>query len=526
MLERSGRRKTQACEESLTEFILQAWHVVEPGQSYVHGWHIDAICEHLEAITDGVEVNGSLFNRLLVNIPPGTMKSLCTNVFWPAWEWGPRNMPHLRYVCASHAQELAVRDNVRMRRLVASDWYQSRWGDRVKLSKDQNAKIKFENEATGFRQATAAGSITGARGDRVIIDDPHSVEGAASDQMRQTTINWFLEAVPTRTNNPDRSAIVVIMQRLHEEDVSGVILDRDLGYEHLCLPMRMEADRRCVTNLGFVDEREDGDLLFPERFSEEVVARDERVMGLFATAGQFQQRPEPRGGGIIKRHYWQLWDADAAARNGVMWLTSKDTGKADPGGYPAFEFVLASLDSAYTEKEENDPSALTIWGVWKTPTGNRRLMLIYAWSERLELNPLVDKIALYCKRYKADKLLIEAKASGLSVAQEIRRLYGRQDWSVQVVDPGRGDKVARAYAVQPIFEADLVYAPERVWSDMVINQCATFPKGKHDDLVDTVTQALAHLRLIGMATTGGEDAATLADEMKYRPRVAPLPYEV
>ena len=154
---------------------------------------------------------------------------------------------------------LAIRDSTRMRRLIVSDWYQERWGDRVKLTGDQNAKTKFENTATGFREAVAAGSITGSRGDIVIIDDPHSVEGAASEAMRATTTEWFLEAVPTRLNNPDRSAIVVIMQRLNEGDVSGVILDKNLGYEHLCLPMEFEADRRCETSIGFEDPREEED---------------------------------------------------------------------------------------------------------------------------------------------------------------------------------------------------------------------------------------------------------------------------
>ena len=161
------------CAESLATFVEQAWAIVEPGQDYVHGWHIDAMAEHLEAITYGDED----YNRLLINIPPGHMKSLMVSVFWPAWEWGPCHMPHMRYLCASHSLELGIRDSMRMRRLITSDWYQARW-PHVKLTADQNQKTKFENTATGFRQATAAGSITGSRGDRVIIDDPHSVEGA------------------------------------------------------------------------------------------------------------------------------------------------------------------------------------------------------------------------------------------------------------------------------------------------------------------------------------------------------------
>ena len=330
----------EAAEKSLVEYIKQAWHVVEPGQPYSHNWHIDLIAEHLEAITDEVTIDDAYYNRLLINIPPGHMKSLLVNVFWPSWEWGPRNMPHLRYVCTSHSQNLAIRDSTKMRRLIQSEWYQRRWGDRVTLTGDQNAKTKFENTATGFREAVAFESMTGVRGDRVIIDDPHSVDSAQSDAMRNSVIETFLEAVPSRLNNPSKSAIIVIMQRLHEEDVSGVILDKGLGYDHIMLPMRYEPSRAMPTMLGVEDpRREQGELLFPDRFPEEVVDRDEAVMGPYATAGQFQQSPEPRGGGVIKREWWQVWERES---------------------YPPFDYVIASIDTAYTSKKENDPSAMIL----------------------------------------------------------------------------------------------------------------------------------------------------------------------
>ena len=170
-------------------------------------------------------------------------------------------------------------------------------------------------------------------------DDPHSVEGAASDQQRQSTITWFLEAVPTRLNNPESSAIVVIMQRLHEEDISGVILEKDLGYDHIMLPMRYEPGRSFETKLGLEDPRSDeGELLFPERFPESVVDRDERVMGPYATAGQFQQSPEPRGGGIIKRDWWQIWKQERP---------------------PHCEYIIMSLDAAAETNNRADFTALT-----------------------------------------------------------------------------------------------------------------------------------------------------------------------
>lgn len=528
------------CKESLAAFIRLAWHIIEPGQPYVHGWHIDALCEHLEAITDGVETPMGIYNRLLINIPPGTAKSLIVAVFWPAWEWGPMDMAHLRYVCIAHSQEFAFRDSLRMRRLVMSEWYQERW-PHVRLVKDQNSVSKFETTATGFRQAVAIGSITGARGDRVIFDDPHSVDGALSDTQRQTTIQSFREGVSTRLNNPDRSAIVIIMQRLHEEDVSGVILDQDLGYDHLMLPMRYVPSRARPTMIGFEDPRqEEGELLFPQRFPLDVVEREERMLGPYATSGQYQQDPEPRGGGIVKRDYWQLWESDI---------------------YPDCDFILASLDTAYTTKQENDFSALTVWGVFtgaKGETANRyidrtgisrdgtlqsarfdeglhirtgvdlsgslspRVIMMNAWQEKLALHELVVKVGDTCRRMRVDKLIIEDKAAGHSVAQELQRLYGTADFGVQLVNPGAIDKLARLHSVEHIFADGMIYAPDRSWADMVIGQVATFPKAKNDDLVDTVSQAIRHLRDIGMLARSVEVEEDLTRSMTHHGR-APAP---
>ena len=511
------------CELSLAEFVRRAWHVIEPGQPYVHGWHIDFICAHLEAITDGVlNDDGTFYNRLLVNVPPGTMKSLLIGVFWPAWEWGPKNKPHMRYVCASHSLDLAIRDSLRMRRLVTSEWYQPHWGDRVQITGDQNAKAKFETTATGFRQACACTGITGYRGDRVIVDDPHSVDDANSDAKRETVTNLFKEAVTSRLNNPDESAIVVVMQRLHEHDVSGVILDNDMGYDHIMLPMRFDPLRACSTRLGYEDPREDdGELLFEARFPLHVVNRDEAAMGPYATAGQYAQSPEPRGGGIVKDSWWKLWERPE---------------------YPGIEYIVAALDTAYTTKAENDPSALTIWGVFSAPgeTASTRsvdrygrtielatsyqsealgatskVMLMYAWQGKLDIGELVVKVEEICSRMRVDLLLIENKAAGHSVAQELRRVFNSAAFMVQMYDPKTLDKVARLYSVQHIFSEGMVYAPNKDWAEMVIRQVSSFPRGAHDDLVDTVSMGLKHLRDVGMLTRAPERMAEIEDSKVF-----------
>ena len=320
------------------------------------------------------------------------------------------------------------------------------------------------------------------------------------------------------------------MQRLHEEDVSGIILDKQLGYDHIMLPMRFDPLRAAPTKLGAEDPREaDGELLFPERFPLDVVDRDERAMGPYATAGQFQQTPEPRGGGIIKRDWWQLWDDQA---------------------FPPFDYIIASVDTAYTEKTENDYSAMTVWGVFTADTKVRatktilrdgttydavmssvrsyseqhpRVMMMHAWQERLPLHQLVNKIASTCRTMKVDKMLLEGKASGLSVAQEIRRLYGHENFAVQIVDPKSQDKISRLYSVQHLFAEGMVYAPDRTWADMTISQCTQFPKAKHDDLVDTVSQALRHLRTSGLLTRSEENIAAVEDSMRFQGKTpAPL----
>ena len=546
---RNLRSSRSDCEKSLIEFIRQSWHIVEPGTEFVEGWHLRVLCDHLEHVKGGE--NAGAITRLLVNIPPGTMKSLTTSVFFVAWLLAKD--PTLRVLCFSHSQNLALRDSVRCRRILQSDWFQARWPD-VKLAEDQNAKGKFEiAKYGGFREAVASGSITGSRGDILICDDPHSVQSAASQAERETTRDWWLEAVPTRLNQPggeNASAIICIMQRLHEEDVSGICLSRNLGYEHLCLPMEMDTSRRCETSIGFVDHRDEGDLLFPERFPREVVERDKHVLGPYAYAGQYQQTPMPKGGYIFRREWFTLYDDEEAAAQG---LNSANT-------FPGMDFVVASLDSAYTTKTENDASALTIWGVWQrsgqaaktilTSKGQRLdlmddrdtlpcVMLMTAWEKRLPLHGpdtirypgesdmefrvrqrdsmgLIEWVMSSCSRFNVNVLLVEAKASGISVAQEIKRLNRQADYQVQLINPGNADKVARAYAVQAIFSNGQVYAPDRDWADKLITQCEQFPKAAHDDMVDSTTQALKYLRERGLLRRSEEIAAEISDRSAYK----------
>lgn len=449
----------ELCKRSLADFTRLAWHVLEPGNPYVHGWHIDAMAEHLEAVTNGE------INRLLINVPPGTMKSMLTSVFWPAWEWGPRAMPTMRYVGASHELSLAIRDNRKMRLLVSSEWYQRLWP--TPLVGDQNEKIKFENQATGFRQANAMKSMTGNRGDRVIIDDPHNVEGALSKADRERDIREFRETVPTRLNSPEKSAIIVVMQRLHEEDVSGLILSEDFGYEHLCLPMEFESERRCVTSIGFADPRiEDGELLFPERFPIEVVERDKKMLGSLATAGQFQQRPAPRSGGFFQWDKFEIVPAGPVKVRRRVRFWDK-AGTKDGGAFTAGVRMALAMDGGWYVED-------VVRGQWSA--GKREAII----KQTATLDPPGTIVWVEQEPGSGGKESAEAT---------IRNLAGFAAHADRVT--GSKEERALPYAVQ--VEAGNVKLIDGAWVSEFIEEHKTFPRGKFKDQVDAAAGAFSKL---------------------------------
>lgn len=494
------------CEESLSEFLRQGWKYVDPNP-YIGGWHLDAICEHLEAVADGQ------IKRLVVNVPPRTSKSSAVSVAFPAWVWAQKQKgylcgPQVQFLFASYAQSLSFRDSVKTRRLIESPWYQRHWNDRYSLTGDQNTKIRFDNNKGGYRIATSVGgSLTGEGGSIIVVDDVLNANEVASDAVRQTALDWWDTAMSTRLNDPKQGAYIVIMQRLAEDDLTGHILNNNDGeWTHLMLPMRFEPERKCYTDIGWEDPRTiEGELLCPERFGEREVSELERRLGPWGSSGQLQQRPEPKGGGIFKREWWQDW------------ANPDDPDDPRYKAYPPCDYILASLDGAYTEKQENDFSALTIWGVWRE-NDLPHAILMHGWKDRLQIHELVNRVAASCKKYRVNHLLIEAKASGISVAQEIRRLHAGSGFSVQLIDP-KGDKVARAYAIQPLFSDEMIYAPlKRDWADMVVTEMASFPRGAHDDLTDSAAQGLKYLRDVGFLVHGEEVAMEMGDELLYKPQ--------
>lgn len=528
-------REKEICEEGLLDFLKAGWKYIDPAE-FSGGWHLEAIAEHLQAVTDGQ------IRRLLINVPPRTSKSSLCSVAWPAWTWiqrekGPLSGPQVQFLSASYAQTLSLRDSVKTRRLVTSPWYQKRWGDRFVLTGDVNTKGRFENDHHGYRLATSVdGTLTGEGGDIILIDDAHNASEVESDLVRQSTLEWWDETMSTRLNDPKTGAFVVIMQRLHQEDLTGHIITKEQdNWTWLMLPMKHEPERHCITYVNgtkfWEDPRkEDGELLCPNRFGAKEVADLERRLGPYAAAGQLQQSPTPRGGGIIKEEWWKHW--------------------TEPY-FPTCHYVLASLDTAYTEKTENDPSALTIWGCFKDENGNPKMILLYGWQGRLGFPELVKKVVDTCtvdkrkvgvpdtKRFRIDRLVIESKAAGISVAQELHKTIGFSgQFSIELFNPTKfGDKIARVYAIQHLFSEGLVYVPwpkaengidhplGYKWVQEIVDQVSVFPRGSHDDLVDSMSMGLRMLRETGFAIRREEHTFDEEEELRYRGRLRPL-YEV
>jgi predicted phage terminase large subunit-like protein len=501
------------CEGSLHAFLQSCWHIIEPGREFIDNWHLQAICDHLEA------VSSRQITRLLINVPFRTSKSTITSVAWPAWTW--INQPNHQWLCGSYAEKLAIRDSLKMRRLITSPWYRSHWADKFGLASDQNQKVRFQNDHQGYRIAFGmTGGVMGDGGDTLLIDDPHDRQGAHSEAERENALTTYDEALITRLNDPITGAIVIIMQRLHRKDLSGHVLDLG-GFEHLMLPMEYEPARSKVTSLGFKDPRtKPGELLWPKRFDAKTVASLQRGLGSYGTAGQLQQRPSPDGGGILETKYFKLWPASKPL--------------------PDLFFIVQSYDTAFTERTEGDPTACTVWGIGELVVDGsvvRFSLLLDAWTEHISYPKLRKKVMDDWKAEyggikddpmhpprKADVILVEEKGSGISLLQDLRQA----NVAVRGYNPGKADKIARAHMAAPLLEAGLCYVLESkrdpgkpvTWARPLMTQSEEFPNGEHDDLVDTFTQAHIYLRDAGMLELDSVPADEVNERDYYAERKA------
>lgn len=460
---------------TLAGFIREAWHIIEPMQEYVHGWHIDMIAEHLEAITYGDLLAIGQENRLLINVPPGTMKSLLTSVFWPAWEWGPAGLPGLRYLTTSYQLEgLAIRDSRRMRDLVMSDWYQARWP----ITLNRTAEDDFANTDGGSRIAMAFKNLTGGRGDRLIIDDPHSVDTAESETVRDGVTRTFRESVPLRLNDPTLSAIVVIMQRLNVDDVSGVIERLKLPYVRIMLPMEFEPERACETPLkrrGFEEKWRDlrtmeGELLFPERFTKESIERDKRPMGAFAIAGQFQQRPTLREGSMFKRGWFR---PIPAAPKDVVWVRG--------------------WDLAATEERVGQKPAYTAGVKLGRVLSTGRYVIGHAIRERADGNGVRTIIKTTAAADGREVEISLPQDPGQAGKVQARDMVLMLAGYIARATPESGSKETRAEPLAAQAEAGNVDIVAGDWNEAFLDEASTFPGGSFKDQIDAASRAFEAL---------------------------------
>lgn len=489
--------------------------MVEPGTKFIESWHIREICEHLEAVSSGE------IRRLLINIPPRHSKSTIVSVMWPCWEW--LVSPHEKFLCASYSSTLSIRDNLKARRLVQSPWYQERWGHMFKLAGDQNAKQRFENDKTGYRIATSiGGTATGEGGSRLILDDPHGAQSAQSEAIRSSDLEWFDMVWSTRLNDPKRDAMVTVMQRLHEKDISGHILIDLKGWEHICIPAEWDGVKR-KTKLGSYDPRtEKGELICPERFGSEEITRLKQQLGIYGTAGQLQQNPSPAAGGILKTSFFRLWPASQRK--------------------PQLHYVLQSYDTAFTEHDDGDPTGCEVWGFFKNGK-EKHAILLDAWDEHLSYPDLRKKVledwrseygadlgpgpGTAVKGRRPDRILVEAKASGQSLLQDLRLAR------VPAVgyNPGKADKVARAHQTAPTLELGMLWIPESKknpgqfvsWAMPFLEQVGKFPKAEHDEYVDCLTQAMIYAKndgLLGLPEAKGLEEPPVKVKEKVNPYAA------
>ena len=447
-------------KEGLPEFVRQAWHLVEPATPLSWNWHLDVVCAHVEALERGD------FDKLVVNVPPGTMKSTLMSVLYPAWVW--TFAPYLRFMFASHKEALALRDSVRRLMVTSSDWYQARWPLKFRVE----AKTEFVNEHLGHMAALGAGGSTGFRGDRLVLDDPNDATEMESEVQRDTKLAWIDQQWSNRGNDGYRD--LVIQQRTHEADVTGHLLKQG-GFVHLKIPMRYAGEK--IIGRGAEDKRtREGELLWPEVHSEARVRDLEIRLGPYGTAGQLQQSPVPRGGGIFKEAWLSnRWRPDG--RGGVL-LGTRARPLTD-----GTTFIV--VDPAVSLKTTADYSAIGVF-FWDS-LDLVLLDLIRARMEAPEINPAIKRLI---RTWAASVVFYEPVAFQLSLVQYgLREGIPAREIPREYVDR---DKVSRAMAATPLMADGRFWLPEQAhWMPEYLHEMLTFPNGEHDDVVDCSTYASA-----------------------------------
>jgi predicted phage terminase large subunit-like protein len=473
---------------SLQQFVREAWSLLEPVSTLIWNWHLDFICDYLTLIKEGKFKNRSKDpsslqpEGIIFNVPPRTMKSLLITVFFPIWVW--TTDPARRFMFVSYSEKLSTQHSVYRRSLIESEWYQRNWGHVFSLSRDQNVKSHYENSKRGTMFSTGMqATATGMGGDILIFDDPLNPEQAISQLEREAVNVRFDTTFRSRINDPVTGVKIIIMQRLHELDLTEHVLARESSrWEHVSLPAIAPEDKTWTfpqPNQEFDPEsgqttvqtqtQKAGDLLWPERLPQSFLDGQRIGMGSWAFNGQYQQSPVPLDGGIIKRA-WVRFYRELPAH---------------------FDFMVQSWDCTFSGGSDNDFVAGQVWG----RSGGKYYMLPYRTYERLDFGPTMAAIkSCHAKFPRAHAILIEDKANGPAIISELQKEIP----GVVAVNP-EGGKIARAQATAPLWEAGSIELLDPQifgahWMEDYLHNICAFPKAAHDDDMDATSQALIYMR--------------------------------
>lgn len=450
------------CRNDFYTFTHRAFRELNRDATFSHNWHNELIASKLQACLDGK------IPRLIVNQPPRSLKSHNASICFPAYVLGHR--PSAQIICASYGQQLADKHSLDCRTLMNSEWYRGLFP--TQLSSRKQSVQEFLTTANGFRLATSVGGVLTGRGaDFIIIDDPLKPDEAVSETRRQAVNDWFDHTLYSRLNNKCTGCIIIVMQRLHEDDLVGHVMGQE-QWELLRLPAIAEEDEtHQIVSLGGtrIVRRRAGEALHPEREPLEALESLRRAMGEYNFAGQYQQEPAPLGGGMVKSEWFRRYV---------------------PGEEPSrFDLIVQSWDTANKSTELNDYSVCTTWG-----QKNRKIYLLHVLRRRLDYPDLKRAVRQQAERFRPTNVLIEDKASGTQLIQELVRDSVGDVSGVTRYEPTM-DKVMRMHSVTSTIENGFVYLPtESDWLAIYEHELTTFPTGKHDDQADSTSQALDWLK--------------------------------
>jgi len=462
-------------ELSLHDFYKASWRYIDPAP-FTDGRHFECICEHLEAVAKGS------INRLLINIQPRVSKSTLCSVAFPAWLW-TLNTPYFdnwnnagadkKILSLSFAHSLATRDARRSRNLINSKFYQQFWGKDFNLVSDQNAKHRYDNNQQGFRMATTPlGQVLGEGGDLIIFDDPHKASDIGKEAHWET-IRFVQETLPNRLNS-EQSAIVVIMQRLHEKDVSGVLAETG-DYTHVCLPAEYDPNHK----FHFIGDwrKEPGELLWPEKFTREALDKRKREMTQYAISGQLQQLPVPREGGMFKAEWFKFIDA----------LPHE---VREEGACVRF-YDMASTEVSNKNRDPDFTAGVKIWGhngAYYIEDVVKFRLSAAAVEARVQSAAAMDGLDCYIRMEQ------EGGSSGkISIDHYAREVL--PDYNFKGIK-STGSKEKRAELLEARAQNGNVYIVRAPWNAAFIEELTLFPNGAHDDQVDAAAGAINELPVI------------------------------